>query len=157
MSQHQWRMGTIDWQTVVPSEWIGPAKIWVTELRICKRCSAQYLEANNLGQWRCYCHPREYNHSRDGEFKRKGQWDCCGETSYNENRPHINGCKRADHIGMERKSEVDVPQSRIQSVHISIISCGLIESPLPETLYTQPSTSPLYKDPNIISFFRVQQ
>lgn len=56
----------------------------------CTRCGKYYLEAENIGRWRCRKHIQPLDQST-------GRWPCCGMSPLTEGRIGLEGCRRADH------------------------------------------------------------
>lgn len=63
---------------------------------VCGRCSQEYAERANMGQWRCSGHIGDINLHGPGDRHGFGVWECCG-APHNDYAAR-NGCVPMDHI-----------------------------------------------------------
>ena len=58
------------------------------ENRTCVRCRAEYVEAENIGSWKCQQHKtRGLHYDKYKELR----WKCCGHAD------NVSGCQKSDH------------------------------------------------------------
>ncbi len=109
------------------------------QIRKCVHCSQFFLEAENIGQWRCRLHPGVCRHSldRNGEF-----YTCCQGTSYSQ------GCAVADHCGEELSVTDEAERhDELFEMLFAVVPYGLfqygLKPPSPETtLYDSQQEAP---------------
>lgn len=88
---------SVDAYFLLPTHWKDTLRKWKEIPIECQRCYAVYYESENIGQWQCKQHAREWNGRYDGKFYPIGTWDCCGETTKDYQEYLKKGCVRADH------------------------------------------------------------
>ncbi len=115
-------------------EWRTIGLTWVKEERVCTRCNAIFLECNNLGQWKCFYHPRAFNGPHKGTHYNANAWDCCGRPLQTGFALSNNGCTPADHLGVRKSDGKDIPQTPVQMVLEELIENGAVARPCPDSV-----------------------
>jgi hypothetical protein len=112
-----------DLDVIVPDDrWRGIIYNWQNKIHRCTNCRKEYLEIENIGQWKCMQHTSQWNTLENpGKYRAENRWDCCGKTIYRYRGPPNFGCIRCDHTDSPgpytQTHNVPIPPSIIKIIN----------------------------------------
>src|SRR5688500_12169652 len=90
---------------VTDPKWIKILRQWEEIEKKCTNCGVLFKEINNIGQWKCMGHTRDWNDIGNGLNYGPNKWDCCGSTNRKKMNGvmYPNGCTRCDHTTLSSR------------------------------------------------------